>query len=177
MPEAKKIQTRHSFRGMGIKSKDIKGILPKILKRLFKEYGLAMTIILLCLVVSAVAGITGPIFLQRITDEVIEPTLKGQIALDEWQAKLTSLIVLMVCIYSICLLATTVQTQILARVGQRFLNKIRKSLFNKMQSLPISYFDSHPHGEVMSYYTNDVDAIRQFVTQSLIQFISTFYSL
>ncbi len=177
MPEAKKIQTRNSFRGMGIKSKDIKGILPKILKRLFKEYGLAMTIILLCLVVSAVAGITGPIFLQRITDEVIEPTLKGQIALVEWQAKLTSLIVLMVCIYSICLLATTVQTQILARVGQRFLNKIRKSLFNKMQSLPISYFDSHPHGEVMSYYTNDVDAIRQFVTQSLIQFISTFLSL
>ena len=90
--------------------------------------------------------------------------------MDLWQSKLLSLIMSMIAIYSVCLIATTLQTQILARVGQRFLNKIRKQLFNKMQSLPIRYFDSHPHGEIMSYYTNDVDAIRQFVTQSLIQF-------
>lgn len=177
MAEARKIPPRGPMRGMGQHPTNIKGVMPKILKLLFKNYGVAMVVILICLVIAAVAGITGPMFLQRITDEVIEPTLKGEISMDLWQSKLLSLIMSMIAIYSVCLIATTLQTQILARVGQRFLNKIRKQLFNKMQSLPIRYFDSHPHGEIMSYYTNDVDAIRQFVTQSLIQFISTFLSL
>ena len=177
MAESRKIPPRGPMRGMGQRPTNIKGVMPKILKLLFKNYGVAMVIILICLVAAAVAGITGPMFLQRITDEVIEPTLKGEISMDLWQSKLLSLIMLMISIYAVCLIATTIQTQILARVGQRFLNKIRKQLFNKMQSLPIRYFDSHPHGEIMSYYTNDVDAIRQFVTQSLIQFISTFLSL
>ena len=177
MAEARKIPPRGPMRGMGQHPTNIKGVMPKILKLLFKNYGVAMVVILICLVIAAVAGITGPMFLQRITDEVIEPTLKGEISMDLWQSKLLSLIMSMIAIYSVCLIATTLQTQILARVGQRFLNKIRKQLFNKMQSLPIKYFDSNPHGEIMSYYTNDVDAIRQFVTQSLIQFISTFLSL
>ena len=164
MAEARKIPPRGPMRGMGQHPTNIKGVMPKILKLLFKNYGVAMVVILICLVIAAVAGITGPMFLQRITDEVIEPTLKGEISMDLWQSKLLSLIMSMIAIYSVCLIATTLQTQILVRVGQRFLNKIRKQLFNKMQSLPIKYFDSHPHGEIMSYYTNDVDAIRQFVT-------------
>ena len=83
----------------------------------------------------------------------------------------------MITIYAFCLIANALQAQILAIVGQRYLNKVRQQLFNKMQSLPIRYFDSHQHGEIMSYYTNDVDSIRQFITQSLIQFISTAFSL
>ncbi len=175
MAEAKKIPPRGPMRGGGYKMSDVKGVLPRMLKLLFQNYGLAMGIILGCLVISAVAGIVGPIFLQQITDKVITPALQDK--LPTWELELTKLIMIMISIYAVCLVATTVQTQILARVGQRFLNKIRKDLFNKMQALPIRYFDSHQHGEIMSYYTNDVDTIRQFVTQSLIQFISTFLSL
>ena len=76
MAESRKIPPRGPMRGMGQRPTNIKGVMPKILKLLFKNYGVAMVIILICLVVAAVAGITGPMFLQRITDEVIEPTLK-----------------------------------------------------------------------------------------------------
>ena len=163
------------MRGMGPRPKNIKGVLPKMLKILFKNYGLAYGIIFFCIIISAFGSVIAPTFLQQITDNILTPTLKGEIT--DWEIRLVKVIYSMIIIYACCLIANTVQSQILAVVGQRYLNKVRQQLFNKMQSLPIRYFDSHQHGEIMSYYTNDVDSIRQFITQSLIQFISTALSL
>lgn len=178
MAEARKVHPpRGGMRGMGPRPKNIKGVLPRILKMVFKNYGVAFAIVFLCVIISAIGGSTSSIFLQQITDNVITKAVNGEIGPDEWPVKLASIMTVMVSLYALTLIATTLQAQIIARVGQRFLNKVRKDMFNKMQSLPIRYFDSHAHGDIMSHYTNDVDAIRQFVTQSLIQFISTFLSL
>ena len=179
MAEARKVPQggpgNRGMRGMGPRPKNIKGVLPKMLKILFKEFGFAYALVFICIVISAAGGVIAPAFLQQITDNILTPTLKGELL--DWETKLISVIFVMIGIYALCLIANTIQSQILAVVGQRYLNKVRQQLFNKMQSLPIKYFDSHQHGEIMSYYTNDVDSIRQFVTQSLIQFVQTFLSL
>ncbi len=179
MAEARKMPQggpgNKGMRGMGPRPKNIKGVLPKMLKTLFKEYGFAYAIVFLCLIIAAAGGVIAPTFLQQITDNVLTPALKGELL--EWEVKLINIIFTMVGIYALCLIANTVQSQILAVVGQRYLNKVRQQLFNKMQNLPIRYFDSHQHGDIMSYYTNDVDSIRQFITQSLIQFVQTFLTL
>ncbi len=177
MAEARKVAGpgNRGMRGMGPRPKNIKGVLPKMLKALFKEYGFAYAIVILCIVVSALGTVIAPTFLQQITDNILSPAVKGEIT--DWEVRLIKVIYSMITIYAFCLIANALQAQILAIVGQRYLNKVRQQLFNKMQSLPIGYFDSHQHGEIMSYYTNDVDSIRQFITQSLIQFISTAFSL
>ena len=177
MTETKKAQHPRGMRGMGPRPQNIKGVLPRILKLLFKNYGFAFAIVLLCLLITSIGSSTSSIFLQQITDNVISKATKGELSMDEWPVKLASIMLIMVSIYAVTLVAATVQSQILARVSQRFLNKVRAEMFSKMQTLPIKFFDTHAHGEIMSHYTNDVDAIRQFVSQSLIQFVSTFISL
>lgn len=179
MAEARKVQGpgNRGMRGMGPRPKNIKGVMKKVLKDLFKECGPAYVIVIICVCISAFGGVIAPTFLKQITDNVITPAIKGTLVDGVWQAELAKLIMEMVSIYAVCLISTFIQTQILAVTGQKYLNSVRQRLFNKMQSLPIGYFDSHPHGEIMSYYTNDVDSIRQFITQSLIQFINTFLSL
>ena len=83
----------------------------------------------------------------------------------------------MLIVYSVGILSSIVYNQIMAVIGQGFLNKIRLEMFNKMEQLPVKYFDRHQHGDIMSHYTNDVDALRQFVCQSLPQCLSTILSM
>ncbi|MDE6047620.1 MAG: ABC transporter ATP-binding protein/permease, partial [Anaeroplasmataceae bacterium] len=80
-------------------------------------------------------------------------------------------------VYAVGILSSILYNQIMAVIGQGFLNKVRLEMFNKMESLPIKYFDRHLHGDIMSHYTNDVDSLRQFVCQSLPQCISTGLSI
>ncbi|MCM1131408.1 MAG: ABC transporter ATP-binding protein/permease [Roseburia sp.] len=157
----------------------LKTLVP-IVKRLVSSYKLACIVVLICLIISAISNIAASVFLQQIIS-VIENTLNDQAGslevFKEIQPKLFNILIFMVSLYGVGILSSIVYNQIMAVIGQGFLNKIRQEMFNKMESLPIKYFDRHLHGDIMSHYTNDVDSLRQFVCQSLPQCISTGLSI
>jgi len=143
----------------------------RLMKMLFKAYPVHMSIIICCIIIAAFGGIIASLFMPNIINEVMYPgMIYGYNAVkDTLKDYLTGLII---C-YGIAIIALIVQTQVMASMGQGFLNKLRKELFGKMEQLPISYFDRHAHGDIMSTYTNDVDAIRQLITVALPQATQT----
>ena len=153
-----------------------------IVKRLFCAYKLPCIFVLICLILSAIGTISSSIFIQKIVS-LIETALKDNESLEGAeifkiiQPELFKILGFMLIVYAIGILSSIIYNQIMAVIGQGFLKKIRLEMFEKMESLPIQYFDRHQHGDIMSHYTNDVDALRQFVCQSLPQCISTMLSI
>lgn len=154
--------------------------LGPIVKRLFLAYKLPCIVVIFCLILSAISNIAASIFIQQIIS-VIENAMKNQAGskelFTEISPKLFQILIQMIIVYGLGILSSILYNQIMAVVGQGFLNKIRLEMFQKMESLPIKYFDRHLHGDIMSHYTNDVDSLRQFVCQSLPQCLSTSLSL
>lgn len=161
------------------KKSNFKTLFP-ICGRLFRTYKLATVVVLICLICSALANISSAVFIQQITS-LIEENLKenpGTVDLfNQLKPEIFNIFIVMISVYGVGLLASIVYNQVMAVVGQGFLNKIRKEMFDKMEAMPIKYFDRHQHGDIMSHYTNDVDTLRQFVCQSLPQCISTLLSI
>lgn len=148
-----------------------KGTFKRLVKFLFEDYKKQIILILICLAVASASNAMPSIFLKNITDII----MKG-LSLGSWDAvrlEVISLIAVMALILFVGVAANTVQSQVMAIVTQGFLNKMRKRMFNEMQELPIKYFDTHGHGDIMSYYTNDIDTLRQLVSQSLPMFFQS----
>ena len=153
-------------RGMGgHKIKVPKGTFKRLIKYVFKKYKWQLIIVMICLILSGAAGTVASTYTQQIVDDVITPGISNGFA--SVKDKLTSIICSMIFIYSLGVLASLTYNQLMAGVTQGTLYNYRKDMFNKMQDLPISYFDTHAHGEIMSTYTNDTDALRQLIGQSL----------
>lgn len=151
-----------------------------IVKRLVSAYKVQSIIVLICLIISAIGSISSGVFIQQII-EILETSLKEEIGTEALFEKIRpdilKIVYSMITVYGCAVVASVVYNQIMAVVGQGFLNKIRIEMFNKMEALPIKYFDRHQHGDIMSQYTNDVDALRQFVCQTLPQCLSTILSM
>ncbi len=163
--------------GPGLKKDSLK-VLPKLLKYLFKYYKVQMTIVICCVILFAGISSTASIFIKSIIDLVLNPVVIEKTAtFAEVKPVLMKILAIMCCVYGLGVLLILTYTQIMARVSQGFLNHLRKDMFNRMEKLPIKYFDRNQHGDIMSRYTNDVDAIRQFISQTLIQVISTAISV
>lgn len=167
------------IRGRGMHGGKITGDTLKVLKRLLKalwaEYRLPLVVVFICIIFTSVSQTTGSIFLAQIVDQVITPG-----AVHGWayvERTLYVLIGIMGGMYLIGILSSFIYTRLMAIITQGFLNKIRKKTFHKMESLPIKYFDTNTHGDIMSIYTNDIDAIRQLVSQSIPSLISNFVLL
>ncbi len=147
--------------------------LPKLLKYLFKYYRWQMILVFFLLTIVAVSTTAASIFLPIIINTISSTDPETKVttiyAFEDVKGQLTNIAIALATLYVLGLIASLLYTQIMAVVGQGFLDKLRKDMFNKMEALPISYFDRTPHGDIMSRYTNDVDAIRQFVTQTLLQ--------
>ena len=142
-------------------------------KRLFgylKPYRAILAIMVLCLIVSSVVQVMGDKSLQYIIDNCITPMI-GQI--DPNYTPLVQFIALMAGLYCIGIITSFLANFLLVKVGQGTQKSIRDSMFIHMQKLPIRYFDTHPVGDVMSRYTNDIDTLRQMITQSLPQCVSS----
>ncbi len=160
---------------------NFKTLVP-IVKMLFKTYKVRCFIVVLCLIVSAISTIASSVFIKQITD-IIEKALNlasyqnGYELFEYIKPDLLNTIFAMIAVYAVGIISSITYTQIMAVIGQGFLCKIRVEMFNKMESLPVKYFDRHQHGDIMSHYTNDVDALRQFVCQSLPQCVSTILSM
>ncbi len=138
--------------------------LGRVVGVLFRTFPVQLSLVALCTLVSALVGIVPPVFTERISTIILRGLDEG------WDAILPSLIHLLIpvlCLYLLGLAANAAQAQIMARVTQGFLHTLRTRMFNKMQELPLRYFDTHNHGDIMSYYTNDVDTLRQLVSQTL----------
>ncbi len=143
----------------------------RIMKYFISTYKVQFVIIVLCLLLVSAGALSASVFVQKYIDDVIYPGITG--GFDTVKDKLTRLSIMLGSIYATALLASIIQTQLLAVCIQGFLTRVRKDMFGKMESLPISYFDRHQHGEIMSTYTNDVDALRQMLSQSLPQLTQT----
>ena len=149
----------------------------KTLKRLLaymKPYRGTMIVVTICILLSAVAGAVSSMFLQTLIDSYIVPLL----GMDEpvFTGLIRTLIVLAV-IYLIGTLSTLFYNRLMVTIAQGTLKTIRDEMFEKMQKLPIRFFDSHTHGDIMSLYTNDTDTLRQLIAQSMGQLISSAFTI
>ena len=149
--------------------------LGRLLKFMFKYYKIQLVIVAICITFNSIAAIRSSIFIEMLVDDVIEPGIAG--GWDSVKNKLYTIISIMAGIYIVGLICSFVFNRIMAYVTQGFLYHIRRDMFEKMQSLPIRYFDTHTHGDIMSIYTNDTDAIRQLISQSLPQGYAAFVAM
>lgn len=171
MPEPRKMHGRGPVPPMG-KGAIKKGVLKRLMGMLFKDYKLYVILIALCIVLSAVASaIAGP-FLQQVY-AALEDFAGGVLTANAAMQTVIKTLLVLLSIYALGWIASFVMGQIGAKLTQQFMRDIRVKMFTKMQTLPIRYFDRNTHGDIMSTYTNDVDALRQLVSQSLPQTVST----
>lgn len=156
-----------SKRKLEVSKNDLK-ILPRLLKYLFKNFKVQMLIICVGILLSAAASCLMPIIMQILVDDIITPgILNGSI--DSVMGEIINLVILICTVYGLGIISSFVWTRLNGIVTQKFIKLLRKDVFEHMQGLPIKYFDQHTHGDIMSIYTNDIDALHQMVAQSLPQ--------
>ena len=173
---ARAMNMKFGNRGMkgGPRPKAKKGTFKRVLSLLFANNKKNMCVFFVCLAISTVTGVSSSIFLKELL-KLIKLGLDGTYA--DVAAGLTTLIITMIAVYSTSVICNFIQTRTMATVCQTFLHQIRTGVFNKMQALPIRYFDTHLTGDIMSSYTNDTDAIRQLVSQSIPNLLSSIISI
>ena len=145
-------------------------LLKRIMAEVFRHYLPHCILVLICIVVSALANVQASLFLQTLIDDYIIPMTQQQ---DPSFAPLAGALMRVGCIYVVGILAAWLNARIMVNVTQGTLRNLRIQLFTHMESLPIRYFDTHPHGDIMSVYTNDVDTLRQMLSQSIPQLVSS----
>ena len=141
------------------------GSLKAIVKKFFGYYPVMAPLTMLCILFSSVVSSIPSLFVQNILS-IIE---KWYVSRD-WaaaKAEIVPYLTLLAVLYILSLISIFTYTQLMAYMTQGFLNKLREEIFNGMQDLPIKYFDTHQHGDIMSYYTNDIDTLRMLVSQSI----------
>ncbi len=149
----------------------------KVIKRLFgymKPFRKRLILVVVCIIVSALASVASSLFIKTLIDDYILPLVEVHKngGVPDYSGLLRT-IILMAALFLAGAGSSLIQARIMATVSQGVLKKIRDEMFSHMQTLPIKYFDTHTHGDVMSFYTNDADAMQQMLSQSLPQVISS----
>ncbi|HIY20502.1 MAG TPA: ABC transporter ATP-binding protein/permease [Candidatus Flavonifractor merdigallinarum] len=145
------------------------GVLGRLIRMLFEFYPVLMPVVIVCILFNAIVSSIPSIFMQNVIAAVEVSWRSG-----DWAAvsgQITQLVLLLAVFYILSLAACFAFNQMMAIITQGSLAKLREKMFNGMQDLPIRYFDTHNHGDVMSYYTNDIDTLRQMVSQSFPQLL------
>ncbi len=138
--------------------------LVRIFRMLFRYYPVLLPLAMFCIIFSAITATLPAIFQQQIIADIEVWYQTG-----DWVSAskvIISKVLILVSLYAVSIIAITTQTQLMAYITQGFLDKMRCAMFEKMQNLPIQYFDTHKHGDIMSHYTNDIDTLRQLVSQA-----------
>ena len=150
----------------------------KTVKRLIgyitKNYKKELVIVLICIILSAASGVAGSLFIQKLIDDYITPLLLEE---NPIFTNLLKAIGVVGIIYIVGTLSTYLYNRRMVVIAQGVLKTIRDEMFSKMQKFPIKYFDTNTHGDIMSHYTNDADALREMISQSLPQLISSFITI
>ena len=145
-------------------------LMGRLLKYVGKNYGIHLVIVAVCIFVSVIANVQGTMFMKNLIDLYIMPLI-GQSSPDF--GPLLGAILKVAVFYLIGVLATFSYNRIMVYVTQGTLKNLRNDMFHHMESLPIKYFDTHAHGDIMSIYTNDIDTLRQMISQSMPQLLSS----
>ncbi len=145
-------------------------VLNRVLRYMLHYYALPFALVIRCILVAAVATVTGSTFPQTLVDDYIVPILNSGSA---DFSQLAASLVRLACILALGVLASYGYNRIMVTISQGTMRRLRDDLFHRMESLPISYFDTHAHGDIMSVYTNDIDTLRQLLSQSIPQIINT----
>ncbi len=139
--------------------------LGRTIKKLFQYYPVLAPVTVVCILFSAVVSAVPAVFIQNVLAVVERWYQTGDWAAAK--AEIVPYVMLLVTLYALALLSSLIYTQLMAYMTQGFLCKLRREMFDKMQNLPIRYFDTHKHGDIMSHYTNDIDTLRQMISQAL----------
>ena len=142
------------------------GMLKRLFKMLFGFYPVLLPVSIVCIIFCAVTSAIPAIFLEKVIN-AITYALDNGIAWEVAKHDIVPRVLVLIGFYVVSIVAVTLETQLMAGITQGFLGKMRKALFDKMQNLPIKYFDTNKHGDIMSRYTNDIDTLRQLVGQSI----------
>ena len=145
-------------------------LLKRLMGMLMKHYGAAIIIVAICIIINVLANVQGTMFMQRLIDDYITPLLKSE---TKNYTPLLHAIGRVACFYGIGIIASYSYNRIMVNVTQGMLKTFRDSMFTKMEQLPIKYFDTHAHGDIMSMYTNDTDTLRQMISQSMPQLFNS----
>ena len=167
----------HGRQAMGAKPK-LEGKMSDILKRvmtlLFKEYKFHLLIVAVCIIGAALASVRGTLFIKTLVDDYIEPLIGLE---NPDFSNLLSALMSVAMVYIIGVICSFTYNRLMIYVTQGTMRNLRIQLFNHMETLPINYFDTHAHGDIMSVYTNDIDTLRQLISQSLPQLLNSSITL
>ncbi len=156
-----------------------KGTFKRVLKSVYHFYPRMLIIALVLIVCNAVISAIPSIFMQRIftiVEDAMGANAASASAIDLWAVygkEITLYMLTLIGLYVVSLVAGAVDKQLMAIMTQGYLKNMREQMFNGMQELPLKYFDTHSHGDIMSYYTNDIDTLRQLISQSLPQLLTS----
>lgn len=146
----------------------------RLMEYVASTYKLQFVIVIFTIIISSIAGMAGPLFLLFLIDDYITPLIGSQ---NPDFAGLTRVVLSFASVYSVGVICTYIYNRLMVNIGQGVLKRVRDEMFNHMQKLPIRYFDTHSHGEVMSLYTNDTDTLRQMISQSIPQTLAAFVTI
>ena len=144
--------------------------LKRVFQFLFENYKLHFFVVFVCIIISVLANVQGTLFMQTLIDDYITPMLQSG---SNDFGPLAQAIRKVVVFYAIGIIATYIYNYVMVYVSQGSLRKLRNQMFEHMESLPIKYFDTHAHGDIMSTYTNDIDTLRQLISQSIPQIFNS----
>lgn len=156
------------------KPKNIRLALRRVFQYVFHNHKLAFSIVIVCIILSALIGVVNTYFIKFLIDDLITPLI-GQG--DPNYSKIITTLIIMGSIYLLGVLMSYAYNRIMVNVTHETMKKIRDDLFCHMQTLPIRYFDKNTHGDLMSRFTNDVDTLRQLISQTIPQFISSMMTI
>lgn len=163
-------------RGMkgGPKSKDPMKTLKRLLAFIMKRYKFRYLFVIVCIAISSVVQVIGTMFMRTLIDDYILPMVDGR--LTSFQPLIQALTTI-ACVYLLGIICTYTYNLVMMYISQGVLKDIRDEMFAHMETLPIKYFDTHQHGDIMSHYTNDTDTLRQMVSQSIPNLFSSAITL
>lgn len=145
-------------------------LISRVIRYMLHFYKFQFLLVILCIIITAIATVVGATFPQRLVDDYILPMMAS--GSTDFSA-LASDLVRLACVMAIGVVSAFAYNRIMVNVSQGTMRNLRNDLFHKMESLPIKYFDTHAHGDIMSVYTNDVDTLRQLLSQSIPQIINS----
>lgn len=145
-------------------------MMSRLWKYILKDYKIHIAIVIVCIFVSVLANVQGTMFMKTLIDQYILPLLNTA---DPDFGPLSMAILRVAGFYALGVAAAYTYNRIMIYVSQGSLRNLRNDMFEKMEKLPVKYFDTHPHGDIMSIYTNDIDTLRQMISQSIPQLLSS----
>ena len=147
--------------------------LGRVIKMLYQFYPRLLPLVGVCIITAAAVASIPAIFTQKVLAILTDCLDKGILSWEVARERILPLVLVLVGLYALSITLSFIQTQLMAIITQGFLSKMRCRMFEGMQNLPIRYFDTHKHGDIMSHYTNDIDTLRQLVSQSLPQLLQS----